>query len=51
MKDLLAILLVMLYNLTILGGTTYLIAYLDWSPWWYLLAVLLLVSGKLKDKE
>ena len=48
MKDLLAIALVLVYNITILGGTVCLIQFYDWSPWWFLLSVGLLVSGKLK---
>lgn len=48
MKDLLDTLLVVVYNLTILIGTVYLIAERDWSPWWFLLTVLLLAS---KTKE
>ena len=50
MKDLLAILLMMLYNLTILGGTVYLVSEKDWSPWWFLLSALLMLS-KTKDKK
>jgi hypothetical protein len=50
MKDLLDTLLVIVYNLTILIGTVYLVAERDWSPWWFLLSVLLLAS-KTKDKK
>ena len=31
-----------IYNLTILIGTCYLIIHFEWSMWWMLLAVLLL---------
>jgi amino acid transporter len=51
MMDLLAILLVLVYNIILLGGTAYLVQTYDWSPWWFLLTVLLCVSGKLKDKK
>jgi hypothetical protein len=50
MKDLLDSLLVIVYNLTILGGTVYLVAEKDWSPWWFVLSVLLMLS-KTKDKK
>jgi hypothetical protein len=50
MKDLLAILLMMLYNLTILGGTVYLVAERDWSPWWFVLSAMLMLS-KTKDEK
>jgi hypothetical protein len=50
MKDLLAIFLILAYNLTILVGTTYLVAERDWSPWWFLFSVLLLVN-KTKDTK
>jgi hypothetical protein len=48
MKDLLDSILVIVYNLTILIGTVYLVAERDWSPWWFLLSVVLLAS---KTKE
>ena len=50
MKDLLDSLLVIVYNLTILGGTVYLVSEKDWSPWWFVLSVLLMLS-KTKDKK
>ena len=48
MKDLLAIALVLVYNIVILGGTVYLVQFWDWSPWWFLLSVILLASKKSK---
>jgi hypothetical protein len=51
MKDLLDSLLVIVYNLTILGGTVYLIDERDWSPWWFLISVGLLASKSLKESE
>lgn len=46
-----AIFLVMLYNLTILGTTTYLVAVHNWNPWWFLFSVLLLGTSKSEDKK
>ena len=46
MKDVLAMLLMIVYNLTILGATVYLISEKNWDPWWMLLAVALCVSYK-----
>ena len=50
MKDLLDTLLVIVYNLTILGGTVYLVAERDWSPWWFVLSVLLMLSKTKVEK-
>lgn len=36
----------MIYNLTLLGGTAWLVGWQGWSAWWFLLAVLLLANGK-----
>lgn len=36
----------MIYNLIILAGTVYLVGWQGWSAWWFLLAVILLASGK-----
>jgi hypothetical protein len=44
MEDDLDTLLIVLYNLTILGTTVYLVSEKDWSPWWFVLSVLLLTS-------
>ena len=40
------LLLAMIYNLTILGTTVYLVGWQAWSAWWFLLAVILLTDGK-----
>jgi hypothetical protein len=40
------LLLAMVYNLILLGGTVYLVGWQDWSAWWFLLTVILLASGK-----
>mgnify|MGYP001408551679 CR=1 FL=1 len=44
------LLLVALYNLMILAGTAYLVQVYEWSAWWFMLAVLLLVSYKSKEE-
>lgn len=41
---------VLIYNLTILIGTVYLVGWQGWSGWWFLLAALLLASFKSDDK-
>lgn len=30
------------YNLAIVGGTAYLVAVYDWSPWWFLAALVIM---------
>ena len=37
--------LAMIYNLILLGGTVYLVGWQDWNAWWFLLTVILLASG------
>lgn len=32
------------YNLTILFLTTWVVVFLDWNPWWYLGAVMIMAS-------
>ena len=51
MKDLLAIVALLVYNISILAGTVYLIAERNWNPWWMLLAVMLMYSYKQKDEK
>jgi hypothetical protein len=41
-------LLVLLYNFALVAGTVYLIVFFDWSPWWFLLTILLLVNAERK---
>ena len=41
-----ALAMIMIYNLLLLGGTTYLVGWQGWSAWWFLLTVLLLASQK-----
>ena len=38
--------LAMVYNLTLLVGTAYLVGWCDWSAWWFLFTALLLANGK-----
>jgi len=38
-----------LYNLTIVAGTAYLVAVHDWSGWWFLLTILLMMSLETKE--
>ena len=37
---------VLCYNLTIIAGTVWLVGWQGWSGWWFLLAVILLLSFK-----
>lgn len=50
MKLLLAVLII-LYNLTILAGTAYLVQVYNWSGWWFAFAILILMSIDLKEKS
>jgi hypothetical protein len=45
------VLAVLLYNLSLLVGTVYLIVAYDWSPWWFLLTIALMANYIKKDKE
>jgi hypothetical protein len=38
--------IVVLYNLSIIGGTAYLVAERGWSGWWFLFAIILLGNAK-----
>ena len=40
------LLLAMMYNLVLLGGTVWLVTYQGWSAWWFVLTVILLASGR-----
>lgn len=44
-------LIVAIYNLILVAGTAYLVALHDWSPWWFLLTVLLLANYIKKDEK
>ena len=43
------VLMVLVYNLVIVGGTAFLVAFHDWSAWWFVLAVLLTLGIVRKD--
>jgi hypothetical protein len=44
------LLLVIFYNLTILAGTALLVAEYEWSPWWFLFALVVMMTyGSKKD--
>jgi hypothetical protein len=42
---------VILYNLTLVACTAYLVALHNWSPWWFVLTLLLLMNYGKKDEE
>jgi len=46
MKSTFNILLVAIYNLTLIAGTVYVVQFWGWSAWWFLFTVCLLVSYK-----
>ena len=50
MKVLLVYFMTMVYNLTMIVGTVYLIEFHNWSPWWFCLTVLLMLY-KTEKKE
>ena len=46
MIKLIALFLLCVYNLTLLGGTAYLVTVWQWSPYWFIVAILLLGKSK-----
>lgn len=46
MKDIIGAAMGFSYNLTILGVTVWLVGWKDWSPWLFLLALMLLAHVK-----
>jgi hypothetical protein len=44
------ILVIAIYNLLLLIGTTYLIVMLDWSVWWYAFTYLFLLDLKQEEQ-
>lgn len=50
MNDILEAILVIIYNLTILIGTVYLVQVYNWSGWWFFLSVCLLACTSKKKK-
>jgi len=49
MKSSFNLLLVVLYNLTLLAGTAYVVQFWGWSAWWFLFTVC--VWARYKDDE
>lgn len=41
---------ILLYNFALVAGTTWLIAVHDWSGWWYLLTVALMMTLRQRDE-
>jgi len=35
---------VCIYNLCLIAGTAYLVQWYDWSPWWFILTLLLVCA-------
>jgi hypothetical protein len=45
------VVVIAIYNLCLMAGTAWLVAVYDWSPWWFLLILgLLLNQAKTDDK-
>lgn len=42
---------IVLYNLTLVAGTAYLIAMHDWSPWWFLLTIMFMANIFKKNED
>jgi len=42
---------VLIYNLCIVAGTAYLVALHDWSGWWFLLTIMLLMRVEVKNEQ
>jgi len=51
MKELVVYTLIICYNLFLVCGTVYLVQVYDWSPWWFLLTVMLLGSLSYKKDD
>jgi hypothetical protein len=51
MKEIIVAALVLAYNLALIVGTVVMIQFYDWSPWWFLLTILLGLSCKTKDDK
>jgi hypothetical protein len=45
------IIAVLIYNLCVLAGTAYLVALHDWSPWWFLFALMILLQWERKETK
>ena len=46
MKEVLAIFFILVYNISLIGGTVYLIDARGWSPWWIILPILMMLDFK-----
>lgn len=44
-------LIILLYNLSILVGTAYLVDVRDWNPWWFLFSIVCLMTIDLREKK
>jgi hypothetical protein len=45
------VLIIAIYNLFLVGGTAYLVALYDWSPWWFILTFLLLANTRSNNER
>lgn len=43
------VIVIMIYNLCLVAGTAYLVALHDWSPWWFLLTIMLMANYYRKE--
>ena len=41
----------LVWNIFIFGGTAYLVGWRDWSPWWFALAVILVLNPSSSNPE
>jgi hypothetical protein len=47
----LAYIFLFVYNMTLLGGTAYIITFHGWSPWWMLMPLLLVMTFSNAEKS
>lgn len=47
----LVVIIAELWNVAVLAGTAYLVGWQGWSPWWFVLAVLLLNNLEFKRER
>jgi hypothetical protein len=40
------LLMAIVYNLSLLAGTAYLVGWCGWNPWWFLFTLMLLASSR-----
>lgn len=41
----------LVWNIFVFGGTAYLVGWQDWSPWWFALAVVLVLTPSSSNPE